>query len=118
MKNLELTKDDLLLTKEDQNIFTLVANAQTEYSPTIDEDIRNELSDALGGLGKSIQLLIVLLEQNNIINMLPEMALPQYSEIMDNISHAAMKGVEAVLKSHEFDKSITLAVVDECSILQ
>ncbi len=123
MKSLD-NLQDYALTAEDQNIYSLVANAPEEYATyevaeTVEEEIRNELSDAIGDLGKSMQLLILLLDQNNIINMLPEFAVPQYSDIMNSISDAAMKGMEAVLKSHEFDKNISLSMaMDECAYLQ
>ncbi len=119
MKNIELTQRDIVLTAEDQNVNSLVSNIEISM-PTAshEDDVRNELADAIGGLGKSIQLLVLLLDQNDIINMLPEVAVPQYSDIMDNISEAALKGMEAVLKSHELDKSFALVVEEECRYLQ
>ncbi len=62
-------------------------------------------------------MLIILLEKNNIVHMLPEVALGQYSEILDSISTAAIEGSEAVIKSQEFDNKLALAL-DTCQTMQ
>ncbi len=118
MKNYELDYNNFYLNAEEQTLFTLIGNKEVYSQASINEDIRKNLSDSLGNLGKSVQLLIVLLEQNNIVNMLPQIAVPQYSEIMDSISDAALKGVEAVLQSHEFDKTLVLSATEPCTVMQ
>ncbi len=100
----------------DDEIQSLIGNSEENYR-SVEDEIRIDLAHSLGNLGKSVQMLILLLEKNNIVHMLPEVALGQYSEILDSISTAAIEGSEAVIKSQEFDNKLTLAL-DTCIVVQ
>ncbi len=100
----------------DDDIKSLIAKTHQSY-PTVEDEVRNSLTNSLGKLGKSVQQLILLLESNNIVNMLPEVALPVYSDILDSISEAAIEGSQAIVESQSFDMNLELAL-DECPIIQ
>ncbi len=99
-----------------EDIQSLISNSTENYK-SIEDEIRVDLTYSLGNLGKAVQNLIILLERNNIVHMLPEVALADYSEILDSISTSAIQASEAVVKSQEFDNKVNLAL-DICQTIQ
>ncbi len=121
MKDYEISHESMLLSPENYNLPLYLssqeASANMKY---IETDIRNGLSNSLGNLCHSVRILLLLLEENNIINLLPEVALPQYFEALDKITQGAVDSVTQITKSQEFDgmKFLDTYPEFECNILQ